>query len=75
MLETMKDQNGIINGMIANHLIEKDKLTKKIYDQLKKESSYFVIRENKIINSSLDWYLEYIKKTQNNYELVEEEII
>ena len=31
MLETMKDQYGIISGMIANHLIEKDKITKKIY--------------------------------------------
>ena len=73
MLEKMKDKNGIINGMIANHLIEKDKLTKKIYEQLKKESSYFYIGENKI-NSSLDWYIDYINKKSNN-ELVEEEII
>ena len=28
MLETMKDQNAIINGIIANYLIEKDKITK-----------------------------------------------
>ena len=62
MLEKMKDKNGIINGMIANHLIEKDKLTKKIYKQLKKESSYFYIEENKMY-SSLDWYIDYIKKS------------
>ena len=36
----MKDHNGIINGMIANHLIEKDKLTKKIYEQLKEEGRF-----------------------------------
>ena len=75
MLEKMKDKNGIINGIIANHLIEKDKLTKKIYEQLKEEGSYFVIGENKKIYSQLDWYKEYIKKPQNNNELVEEEII
>ena len=28
MLETMRDQNAIINGIIANYLIEKDKITK-----------------------------------------------
>ena len=58
----MKDKNGMINGMIANHLIEIDKLTKKIYKQLKKESSYFNIEENKMY-SSLDWYIDYIKKS------------
>ena len=58
----MKDKNGMINGMIANHLIEIDKLTKKIYKQLKKESSYFYIEQNKIY-SSLDWYIDYIKKS------------
>ena len=62
MLEKMNDKNGIINGMIANHLIEKDKLTKKIYEQLKKESSYFYIEDNKMY-SSLDWYIDYIKKS------------
>ena len=62
MLEKMKDKNGMINGMIANHLIEKDKLTKKIYKQLKKESSYFYIEDNKMY-SSLDWYIDYIKKS------------
>ena len=75
MLETMKDQYGIISGMIANHLIEKDKLTKKIYNQLKEEGSYFVIGENEKIYSRLDWYIEYIKKLQSNNELVEEETI
>ena len=54
MLEKMKDQNGIFNGLIANHLIEKDKLTKKIYEILKEESSYFVIGEYKKIYSPLD---------------------
>ena len=51
MLEQMKDKNGIFNGMIANHLIEKDKPTKKIYEQLKEEGSYFVNGENKKIYS------------------------
>ena len=50
----------MINGMIENHLIDKDKLTKKIYEQLKKESSYFYIGENKIY-SSLDWYIDYLR--------------
>ena len=57
MLEKLKDKNGIINGMIANNLIEKDKPTKKIYEQLKEEGSYFVIGENKKIYSKLDWYI------------------
>ena len=60
MLKKMKDKNGIINGMTANHLIGKDKLTKKIYKQLKKESCYFYIGENKIY-SSLDWYIDYLR--------------
>jgi len=32
MLITMRDQNTIINGIIANYLIEKDKITKYIFD-------------------------------------------
>ena len=48
-------------------LIEKNKSTKKIYNILKKNSS-----NN---NSPLDWYIEYIKRPQNNNELIEEEII
>ena len=61
--------------MIANHLIENDIPTKKIYTQLKEESSYFENEENKKIYSPLDWHVDYIKKPQNNNELVEEEII
>ena len=62
----MFDLKRIINGKIANMLIEKNKSTKKIYYILKKNSSK---------NSPLDWYIEYIKKFQNNNELIEEEII
>ena len=62
----MFDLKRIINGKIANMLIEKNKSTKKIYNILKK---------NSINNSPLDWYIEYIKRPQNNNELIEEEII
>ena len=62
----MFDLKIIINGKIANMLIEKNKSTKKIYNILKKNSSN---------NSPLDWYIEYIKKLYNNNELIEEEII
>ena len=62
----MFDLKRIINGKIANMLIEKNKSTKKIYNILKK---------NSINNSPLDWYIEYIKKPQNNNLLNEEEII
>ena len=62
----MFDLKRIINGKIANMLIEKNKSTKKIYNILKKNSSK---------NSPLDWYIEYIKRPQNNNELIEEEII
>ena len=72
MLEKMKDQNGIFNWLIANHLIEKDKLTKKIYEILKEESSYFENEEKELIYSPLDWYVECIKKPQNDTELIEE---
>ena len=57
----MNDKIGIISGIIANHLIKKDKLSKKIYEQLKEENSHFYIGKNKI-NSPLNWYIEYIKK-------------
>ena len=49
------------------------KLIKTIYEQLKEEGSYFVNGENKKMYSI--WYKEYIKKPQNNNELVEDEII
>ena len=58
--------------MIANHLIENDIPTKKIYQQLKEESSYFENEENEKIYSPLDWYVEFIKKPQNESELIEE---
>ena len=35
MLKTMVDQDSLIDGMVANYLFEKDKYTKKIYEQLK----------------------------------------
>ena len=62
MLKTMVDQDSLIDGIVANYFLEKDKYTKKIYEQLKKESSYFYIGEKKIY-SSLDWYIDYIKKS------------
>ena len=58
--------------MIANHLIENDIPTKKIYSQLKEESSYFENEEKELIYSPLDWYVECIKKPQNETELIEE---
>ena len=58
--------------MIANHLIENDIPTKKIYQQLKEESSYFENEEKELIYSPLDWYVECIKKPQNKIELIEE---
>ena len=56
-------------------LIEKNKSTKKIYDILKNNSRNFYIGKKKKIYSPLDWYIEYIKKSQNNNELFEQEII
>ena len=58
--------------MIANHLIENDIPTKKIYQQLKEEGSYFENEEKELIYSPLDWYVECIKKPQNEIELIEE---
>ena len=66
MLITMRDQNTIINGIIANYLIEKDKITKYIFDQLKKESINFINKDGNTIYSPLDWYKAYIKIIENN---------
>ena len=60
------DLKRIIDGIIVNMLIEKNKSTKKIYQILKKNSSYFRNEGNKKIYSPLDYYKEYIKKSQNN---------
>ena len=72
---TTYDLKRIIDGKIANMLIEKNKSTKKIYDILKKNSSNFLNGVNKKIYSPLDWHIEYIKRPQNNNNLIKEEII
>ena len=71
------DLKTIIDGIVANMLIEseKNKSTKKIYDILKNNGRNFNIGKKKKIYSPLDWYIEYIKKSQNNNELFDEEII
>ena len=69
------DLKRIIDGKIANMLIEKNKSTKKIYDILKNNSRNFYIGNKKKNYSPLNWYIEYILKSQNNNELFEEEII
>ena len=42
--------------MIANHLIENDIPTKKIYTQLKEESSYFENEEKELIFCRIVFY-------------------